>query len=68
MVLSGILALLSRGAQEHLHRGQVDLLKFQLDNEARFIGEIAKTDNLLILVLPGNYQKDSLAPCPIRSI
>ena len=38
------------------------LLKFQLDNEARFIGEIAKTDNLLILVLPGNYQKDSLAP------
>ncbi|MEK6742563.1 MAG: hypothetical protein AABZ15_03085 [Nitrospirota bacterium] len=39
-----------------------DLLKFQLDNEARFIGEIAKTDNLLILVLPGNYQSDSLAP------
>lgn len=39
-----------------------DLLKFQLDNEARFIGEIAKTDNVLILVLPGNYQKDSLAP------
>ena len=39
-----------------------DLLKFQLDNETRFIGEIAKTDNLLILVLPGNYQKDSLAP------
>lgn len=39
-----------------------DLLKFQLDNEARFIGEIAKSDNVLILVLPGNYQKDSLAP------
>jgi hypothetical protein len=39
-----------------------DLLKFQLDNEARFIGEIAKSDNLLILVLPGNYQTDSLAP------
>jgi len=39
-----------------------DLLKFQLDNEARFIGEIAKSDNLLILVLPGNYQQDSLAP------
>jgi len=39
-----------------------DLLKFQLDNEAHFIGEIAKSDNLLILVLPGNYQKDSLAP------
>lgn len=39
-----------------------ELLKFQLDNEARFIGEITKTDNLLVLVLPGNYQKDSLAP------
>ncbi len=39
-----------------------DLLKFQLDNEARFISEIAKTDNLLILVLPGNYQKESTAP------
>lgn len=39
-----------------------ELLKIQLDNEARFIGEIAKSDNLLILVLPGNYQKDSLAP------
>jgi hypothetical protein len=39
-----------------------DLLKFQLDNEARFIGELAKSDNLLILVLPGNYQKDSIAP------
>ena len=39
-----------------------DLLKFQLDNEARFISEIAKSDNVLILILPGNYQKDSLAP------
>jgi hypothetical protein len=39
-----------------------DLLKIQLDNEARFIREIAKSDNLLILVLPGSYQKDSLAP------
>jgi len=39
-----------------------DLLKFQLDNEARFISEMAKSDNLLVLVLPGNYQQDSLAP------
>jgi len=39
-----------------------DLLKFQLDNESRFISEIARSGNLLILVLPGNYQKDSLAP------
>lgn len=39
-----------------------DLLKFQLDNEARFISEIAGTDNLLILLLPGDFQKESLAP------
>jgi hypothetical protein len=39
-----------------------DLLKFQLDSEARFISEIAKTDNLLILVLPGNFQQESIAP------
>ena len=39
-----------------------DLLKFQLDNEARFISEIAKTDNLLVLVLPGDFQKESIAP------
>jgi len=39
-----------------------DLLKFQLDSEARFIAEIAKSDNLLILVLPGDYEKDSVAP------
>lgn len=44
------------------NEAKYDLLKFQLDNEARFISEIAKSDNLLILVLPGNYQKDSLAP------
>jgi hypothetical protein len=39
-----------------------DLLKFQLDSEARFISEIAATDNLLILLLPGDFQKESLAP------
>jgi len=39
-----------------------DLLKFQLDNEARFISEIAKTDNLLVLVLPGDFQQESIAP------
>lgn len=39
-----------------------DLLKFQLDSEARFISYIAKTDNLLILVLPGNFQQESIAP------
>lgn len=39
-----------------------DLLKFQLDNEARFMSEFAKSGNLLILILPGKYQKDSIAP------
>jgi len=39
-----------------------DLLKFQLDNEARFMSEFARSGNLLILVLPGKYQKDSIAP------
>jgi hypothetical protein len=39
-----------------------DLLKFQLDSEARFISDITKTDNLLILVLPGNFQQESIAP------
>ena len=39
-----------------------DLLKFQLDSEVRFISEIAKTDNLLLLVLPGNFEKQSIAP------
>ena len=39
-----------------------DLLKFQLDNEARFMSEFAKSGNLLILILPGKYQKESIAP------
>jgi hypothetical protein len=39
-----------------------DLLKYQLENEARFLADIARTDSLLILVLPGNYERDSVAP------
>lgn len=39
-----------------------DLLQFQLDSEARFISEIARTNNILILLLPGNFQKESIAP------
>jgi hypothetical protein len=39
-----------------------DLLKFQLDREARFISEIAKTGNVVILILPGNYLQESIAP------
>jgi len=39
-----------------------DLLKFQLDSEVRFISEIARSGNPLILVLPGNFLKESIAP------
>jgi hypothetical protein len=39
-----------------------DLLKHQLESEARFITEIGNSGNLLILVLPGNYEQDSVAP------
>jgi len=39
-----------------------DLLRYQLEHEEQFISEIAKSGNLLILVLPGNYERDSVAP------
>jgi hypothetical protein len=39
-----------------------DLLEYQLSHEARFITDISKNNNLLVLVLPGNYEKDSIAP------
>lgn len=39
-----------------------DLLEFQFDSEARFISAIAMTDNILVLVLPGNFQQESIAP------
>lgn len=39
-----------------------DLLKLQLEDEARFLSMAARTDNLVILVLPGNYQRESVAP------
>ena len=39
-----------------------DLLKFQLDSEARFISAMAKTDAIVVLVLPGNFQTESIAP------
>ena len=39
-----------------------DLLEYQLAAEARFMSSQAKAGNLLILVLPGNYSKDSIAP------
>lgn len=39
-----------------------ELLEYQLSREARFINDISKTDNILILVLPANYEKGSVAP------
>jgi hypothetical protein len=39
-----------------------DLLKYQLDGEARFISEIARSGNILVLLLPGNFEKESIAP------
>ncbi len=38
------------------------LLEHQLSQEARFITRNPKADNVLILVLPGSYEKDSIAP------
>jgi hypothetical protein len=38
-----------------------DLLKFQLDSEARFITETAKAGSVLIIVLPGDFMEESTA-------
>jgi hypothetical protein len=56
-------ALFFRDAKRStLTEAEYDLLKHQFEAEARFIAGIAKTDNPLILVLPGNYEEDSVAP------
>lgn len=39
-----------------------DLLEYQLFEETRYIREAATSGTLLILVLPGNFEKDSIAP------
>jgi hypothetical protein len=39
-----------------------DLLKYQLESEAQFIRSIARSGIPVILVLPGNYQQESVAP------
>lgn len=39
-----------------------DLLQLQLEREERFLHMISQTDNVLIIVLPGNYAKESIAP------
>lgn len=51
--------------EEHKNRftqATYDLLKFQLDNEAQFMTRTAANGNLMILVLPGNYDQESIAP------
>ncbi len=39
-----------------------NLLKRQLDNEARFIAGLAQSGKVLIMIIPGNYASDSVAP------
>lgn len=39
-----------------------DLLEHQLFAEARFISDAAQSGNILILVIPGKYEQDSIAP------
>ena len=39
-----------------------DLMMFQLEHEARFISGAANAGNVLVLILPGNYEQESVAP------
>ena len=39
-----------------------DLMLYQLEHEARFISGAAKAGNVVVLVLPGNYEVESVAP------
>jgi hypothetical protein len=51
--------------QEHRNRytdAKYDLLQIQLEREEQFIREISATGNILILVLPGSYAQESVAP------
>ena len=51
--------------EEHKNRyadAKFELLKIQLENEEQFIREISGTDHILVLVLPGDYQHESVAP------
>ncbi len=38
------------------------LLSRQFDNEARFIARAARADKVVILIIPGNYGTESIAP------
>ena len=56
--------------EEHKNRytdAKFALLKLQLENEEQFLREISGTDHVLILVLPGEYQTESVAPLSYTS-
>ncbi len=56
-------SLFFRSRERNLHsEAKYDLLKLQLDRETASIREIAQSGKTLILVIPGNYQQESIAP------
>ncbi len=56
-------SLFFRSRERNLHSEvKYDLLKFQLDSEAESIRKIVQSGHPLILVIPGNYQRESVAP------
>ncbi len=56
-------SLFFRSRERNLHSEvKYDLLKLQLDSEAASIRAIARSGRPLILVVPGDYQNESIAP------
>ena len=56
-------SLFFRDAHKNRHaQAKFDLLKVQLENEERFLRRISRTDHILLLVLPGDYRTESVAP------
>ena len=61
-------SLFFRSRERNLHsEAKYDLLKLQMDSEAESIRRIARSGQPLILVIPGNYQRDSIAPLSYTS-
>ena len=44
------------------HGAKFSMLETQFLAEARFLGDVARVENIVILIVPGNYQNDSIAP------
>ena len=56
-------SLFFRSRERNIHsETKYDLLKLQMDAEAASIRKMAASGQPLILVIPGNYQRDSVAP------